>query len=352
MLATQTAPLERRSTRLEEPARRGWLPFTVALLAWAYLVAIIGAWILLRVAADKWLPATLLLFGPRWLLLLPLPMLAFPAFLLTRRSLIPLIVAGVLCAGPVMGLCCSSRAITGGEPKEKAPLLRVITYNAGEGGTQPGAVSRMIDRERPDVFVVDEWPNSGEELLPKLGKNWHVAEHQSTAVFSRYPIRSVQKLGAERLRKHWRAPALRCELETPFAVIYVVGVHLETPREGLEELRWSPLRGSREMDQTTADRRLESELASQMAAEVEGPIVIAGDFNMPVESAIYQQYWSNWENAFSSAGLGYGHTKFTRFFGARIDHVLVNREWDVLAARIGPNLGGDHRPLFVDLQLR
>jgi endonuclease/exonuclease/phosphatase (EEP) superfamily protein YafD len=106
------------------------------------------------------------------------------------------------------------------------------------------------------------------------------------------------------------------------------------------------------MDQTTADRRLESELASQMAAEVEGPIVIAGDFNMPVESAIYQQYWSNWENAFSSAGLGYGHTKFTRFFGARIDHVLVNREWDVLAARIGPNLGGDHRPLFVDLQLR
>lgn len=352
MLATQTAPFERKQRMPEEPVSRGWWPIAAAVLAWGYLVLVIGAWVLLRVAADKWLPATVLLFGPRWLLLLPLLVLVVPAFLLNRRGLIPLTIAGLVVSGPVMGLCTSWRGMAGGEPREKAPLLRVITYNAGEGGTREEAVARLVDREGPDVLVVDEWRDAGTALLPKLGKNWHVAEHISTAVFSRFPIKSVRRLGAEHLRKHWRAPALKCELETPYGIIYVVGVHLETPREGLEALCWSPLRGGAEMDQTTADRRLESELASQMAAEVEGPVVIAGDFNMPVESTIYRQYWQNWQNAFSIAGLGYGQTKFTRFFGVRIDHVLASSEWEVLGARVGANLGGDHRPLLVDLQLR
>ncbi|MBI3861321.1 MAG: endonuclease/exonuclease/phosphatase family protein [Planctomycetia bacterium] len=352
MLVPQTAPDKSRLHRGEERPRSGCLPGAVAVLAWSYLALILVAWALLRFAADRSLPATVLLFGPRWLLLMPLAVLVLPAYFLRRRAFIPLAIAGAVAAVPVMDLCCSAKGLFGGDAREKAPLLRVITYNAGEGGTREDAVARMVERERPDVLVVDEWRDAGNSLLPKLGKRWHVAEHQSTAVFSRFPIKSVKKLGAERLRKHWRAPALRCELETPYGVVHVVGVHLETPREGLEALRWSPLRGGSAMDQTTADRRLESELASQLASEVEGPIVIAGDFNMPVESVIYRQYWSGWQNAFSSAGLGYGQTKFTRFFGARIDHVLAGHEWDVLAARVGGNLGGDHRPLLVDLQLR
>ena len=106
------------------------------------------------------------------------------------------------------------------------------------------------------------------------------------------------------------------------------------------------------MKQMTEDRRSESEMARQLAAESIGPVIVAGDFNMPVDSALYERYWSGLQNAFSIAGLGYGQTKFTRFYGIRIDHVLASREWQILTARVGPNLGGDHRPLVVDLQLK
>lgn len=324
----------------------------MAILAWGYLVLVLATWALLRLAGDRWWPATVLTFGPRWLVLLPFPVLVLPGVLFNRRLLVPVLLAAALGAGPVMGFCVSWISLTGKTPVENSVLLRVITYNAGEGRTDPGVVGRYIKSERPDVLIINEWQSAASELLPELPEGWHVAEHQNAAVFSRYPIKSVDRLGPDRFRKPWRAPALRCELECPAGTIYVMGLHLDTPREGLDAIRKSRWNSGPEMEQILEDRRRESEMASQLAAESIGPVVVAGDFNMPVDSDLYGRYWFRWQNAFSIAGLGYGHTKFTRFFGIRIDHVLASREWQVLAARVGPNLGGDHRPVLVDLQLR
>ncbi len=321
-------------------------------MSWFYLALVLATWGTLWLAGDRWWPATLLTFGPRWLALLPFPFLTLWGLMADRRALLPVLIAFVLAAGPVMGFCVSWNSVAGASPVENAPLLRVVTYNAGEGGNNANVVGTFVNRERPDVLVVDEWPSAASELLHRLPKGWHVAELQSTAVFSRYPIKVVEKLGPDRFRKPWRAPALRCELATPAGPIFVVGLHLDTPREGLEALRGPLAKVGEEMRQTAEDRRSESELASRMAAEVSGPVIVAGDFNMPVDSGLYRQFWSNWQNAFSVAGLGYGQTKFTRCFGIRIDHVLASQEWQVLSARVGPSLGGDHRPLIVDLQLR
>jgi endonuclease/exonuclease/phosphatase (EEP) superfamily protein YafD len=321
-------------------------------VAWVWLALVVVAWGLLRLAGDRWWPATLLTFGPRWVILLPLLILVPSALLFRRRALVPVAMAAILGAGPFMGLCLSWPGLAGAVPQEKVPIVRIVSYNAGEGGTSVDRVCDFISQARPDVIVFAEWKNAREELLPRLGRNWHAAENQTTALFSRFPIRQVEKLGPDRCRKPWRAPALRCELETPFGPIWVVGLHLDTPREGLDAVRKSFWRAGPEMELMAADRRHESELASELAHAAPGPVIIAGDFNMPVDSAIYRQYWSSWQNAFSTAGLGYGQTKFTRAFGARIDHVLANQKWQVLSARVGANMGGDHRPLQVDLQLR
>jgi endonuclease/exonuclease/phosphatase (EEP) superfamily protein YafD len=324
----------------------------LTIAAWGYLVVVLAVWAMLWLAGDRWWPATLLTFGPRWMALLPLPVLALPGLFFDRRLLAPVVLAATLAAGPVMGFCISWTSLAGATPVENAALLRVMTYNAGEGGTDVKLVGDFVERERPDVLIVNEWPAAVTDLRGGLGAGWHSADHQSTAVFSRYPIKSIKKLGPDQFRKPWRAPALRCELATPSGTIYVVGLHLDTPREGLEAIRGSLSRVGAEMEQMTTDRHSESEMASQLAAESSGPAVVAGDFNMPIDSALYQRYWSSWQNAFSIAGLGYGQTKFTRFFGVRIDHVLASRDWQVLAARVGPNLGGDHRPVLVDLQRR
>jgi endonuclease/exonuclease/phosphatase (EEP) superfamily protein YafD len=77
--------------------------------------------------------------------------------------------------------------------------------------------------------------------------------------------------------------------------------------------------------------------------------VIAGDFNMPTDSDIYQLYWSSYTNAFSAAGLGFGYTKFTRWHGIRIDHILAGPGWRCRRSWVGPDVGSDHRPVLAEL---
>ena len=89
--------------------------------------------------------------------------------------------------------------------------------------------------------------------------------------------------------------------------------------------------------------------ASQWVRESPHPVLVAGDFNLPVDSRIYGEAWSGFLNAFSTAGLGVGHSKYTRWIGVRIDHILTSPEWYVEACRVGPAVGSDHLPLLADL---
>jgi hypothetical protein len=66
--------------------------------------------------------------------------------------------------------------------------------------------------------------------------------------------------------------------------------------------------------------------------------LVAGDFNLPIESAIYRQYWGDYTNAFSRSGIGTGRTKSTRLFGVRIDHILVGERAEPIRSWIGPAL--------------
>jgi len=65
---------------------------------------------------------------------------------------------------------------------------------------------------------------------------------------------------------------------------------------------------------------------------------------------IFRHYWAKYSNAFSKVGFGFGYTHYTRWSGGRIDHVLYDFQWKASKAYVGPDLGGDHRPLVVDLE--
>jgi endonuclease/exonuclease/phosphatase (EEP) superfamily protein YafD len=111
-------------------------------------------------------------------------------------------------------------------------------------------------------------------------------------------------------------------------------------------------KGVPELKANIRQREFESSIGRDWTTRATGPLVITGDFNMPIESAIYRRYWSSFTNAFSEAGLGFGDSKETSWHGIRIDHVLLGSDWQCLGAFVGPHLGGDHRPMVADLRLR
>src|SRR5271166_3108675 len=134
-----------------------------------------------------------------------------------------------------------------------------------------------------------------------------------------------------------------CELSTrPFLTLI-------SPSNGLRAIRQHPERIGINLQENINVRRLQSELASRWAEAFPGPKLLAGDFNLPVESAIYRLYWSRYTNAFSISGWGLGHTRFTPWHGVRIDHILVGPGWQVEYKReVGPDVGSDHRPVIAD----
>jgi endonuclease/exonuclease/phosphatase family metal-dependent hydrolase len=192
-----------------------------------------------------------------------------------------------------------------------------------------------------------------EALEERLG--WPVRRMHSLCFSSRYPI-------VEWARRDpgdfWNMCGAAIIAKLVVAVgdreMVIGGVHLETPREALEALpKLSLLSFRTAAIESQASRGLESEVARQWIAppDESRPLIVAGDFNLVRESAIYRAWWGDLTNAFGVAGHGLGWTKEVRLFGTRIDHVLVDEHFRVRAARtLAPN-GSDHRPLVVDLEL-
>ena len=142
---------------------------------------------------------------------------------------------------------------------------------------------------------------------------------------------------------------VRYTLATPGGAIDVTNLHLETPRKGFEGLMSGDVEQLRE---NTTLRNLESSLARRWVDAGRVPAIVAGDFNTPVESRIFQEHWGDLTDAFSHVGVGLGMTKYNGWIRIRIDHVLSNAAWwRTEGAHVWRDVGSDHRALIADLVL-
>lgn len=337
------------SARRALPAAPPVLLRALAWAAWGYaaLVALVCA--VLWTLGDRWWPATVYLFGPRWVVLLPLALLAPAAALLRPRLLAPLLAAAAVMLFPVMGLRAGWRSWAGGEP---APgTLRVVSLNA-EG--EPWAAERLIARVaewRPQAVAVQECSDRVSEALERV-RGWTFRRDGQLCLLSRFPLRSAEVMDRSRFDLVRDAgiggtsAAVRYTLDAPGGPVQLVNLHLETPRKGLEGV----FRGDGDQVESNAiSRGIESRVASRWAAQGQLPLLVAGDFNLPVESRIYRESWGGFGNAFSRAGRGFGFTRYNGWIRVRIDHVLAGPGWRVDRAFVGPDVGSDHRPVVADL---
>lgn len=337
-----------RPSALKRPRGTGLLTTCV----WLYLLGVFGVTLLLLVLSDEWWVATLILFGPRWVWALPLAVLA-PAALIFRRRLLWLLgLAALLLLFPVNGFELPSlRVLTGdGERRD----LRVMTYNVGGGKPDPADVAPLLEKIAPDVALFQECDTLISAAQPSLERQgWHVDTQWGSCIASRYPIRKVDVRDPKDVWEMGGSGVIvRYEIDKPGLPFNVVNVHLETVREGLAEVMHRAWRGAPGLEANIRQRDFESGLGRAWTERATGPLVITGDFNMPLESAIYRRHWSSFTNAFSEAGFGFGVTKATGWHGIRIDHVLLGPGWACLGAWVGPHLGMDHRPMVTEIRFQ
>lgn len=326
---------------------RRWTPWA----CWGWLFGVVGFAVLFWWLADAHWTATLVLYGPRWPLLLPVPVLLVAALVVDRRLLAPILVGVVVVLGPVMGARTGWRALLGapaGTP------LRIVTFNmrGGENPLWQEVVPRLAGLN-PDLILIQEClERIGEPgLLPAA---WSFRRDGNLCLVSRRPVGVVRPIDVIRTQEDGMSGlAVAYPVPLDDGSVLVGNVHLETPRRGIERFRWGGEVTGMSRNILLRDggsSRVSQWLLDQGRAGNGQAAIVAGDFNLPVESRIYRRHWSRCVNAFSRRGRGFGYTRILPKWSARIDHVLVcDPRWKVVAVSLGPDLGSDHLPVIVDL---
>lgn len=220
--------------------------------------------------------------------------------------------------------------------------LTVAVFNARY---DPDAVARFAEwaqAEGVDVMMLAEahgldasdlgslfaaWPHGrlSDAEIGAAGFRWTTR----SAVFSRWPVETREF--ARRATGQFSRPVIQLDVNHPDGTIQVTGLH-----------PFPPLLPGPVVEQAA----MFDAVAEQVPAD--GRFIVLGDLNTTVWSPNYARL----------PGLRAGDPRFASTFpaplstgGITIDHILVGDGLSVVHARVGPDLGSDHRPVIAGLTL-
>jgi endonuclease/exonuclease/phosphatase (EEP) superfamily protein YafD len=290
-----------------------------------------------------------LLFGPRWVLLLPAGVLIL-AVLLLDGHLLPLpILSSLIILFPVMGLQTGLGVET--PPADPARDIRFVTFNARGGESLVTHPMNLIREWDADIVAVQECGRAFGRVLREM-EGWNVDITSSLCLATRFEIVDVVEMEREALEfAGGSGLVVTSLLDSGSGPFFVTNLHLETPRAGFALIRAGRLwEGIPKTKEKSLLRDVELRRARKWVDQYTGAHVVVGDFNTPPESRSYRAWWSDWQNAFSEAGIGLGGTRLNGWIRARIDHILADQSWTIVESRVEQEAGSDHLPVLAVLR--
>jgi len=297
--------------------------------------------------SERWaIVEYLVLFTPRWLIfiiLMPVVLIEFSLIkkykVLLSCTVLYLLIFYINIELPL------KKVFTANEKGD----LRVMTSNLGGIGKQENNYKLLaqIKYSRAEVIAFQE--ATAIDVRKNVPANWNVECMLASCIASIYKITSVDS-NNRRFLGGWGNIGALFKVDVKGESVFVLNVHLETPRKGIENFQLSKLNLD-PLYNNARNRYIEANIVKDWVNK-KSPLIILGDFNMPIESGIYRDFFSDYNNAFNEAGVGVGYTKYTKLIGVRIDHILVDDSFDVINAWVGENVGSDHRAVFADLKFK
>lgn len=221
--------------------------------------------------------------------------------------------------------------------------FKVMSYNIWGWNQEPAAMVRLIEREQPDILLLQEvTPRLARLLNSELADLYpdgqlHLAYEVDIgqAILSRYPLTPVEE-GSYRKGRTQKVLA-----DTPNGDIAVWNTHPIHPLPWRQQYRQI------------------SALVEDIAATTQ-PLIVGGDFNTTDQSETYQLINQYLHNAHWEAGWGFGFSfpstdrplrdKLPLPALVRIDHIFYSDHFFAHKARTLSEAGGsDHFPVAAEL---
>jgi endonuclease/exonuclease/phosphatase (EEP) superfamily protein YafD len=232
-----------------------------------------------------------------------------------------------------------------GSPAEaavEAPSLRVMSFNLLSTNESYSDVIEYIQAVDPDLVLLHEASRPWEVALESASLDYEIVRPRSDdLIFGTLVLvrgESVEAVSFGFSASSPRAVELTYVPEGWPTSVSVLGTHPLAPT-----------------DQERADLRdAQLGFAGQWAATQSGAFMIVGDFNSTPWSWPFRRLMGSAELNNSQTGFGLQpsfSTGSNLLLRVPIDHLVHSDSLEVTDRRLGPNLGSDHFPLLVDLQL-
>ena len=314
--------------------------------------------------ADRFWIGALNLYLPQAMWAIPLIFLTFFIFKADRSWVcLPLLcLAWVL--GPIMGFHWSSLPVR----TASGPVaVRVMTWNVKYGSYGLAPLLEEINRCNPDVVLFQDAVGSLSGPLGVYFSEWQVRSHGQFVIASKYPLSEleVRPLPSTGEGQEY----LRCQLQLGQSVVSLYNVHFRTPRWSLNAFRtarkqpWYLPKAIQLFDHNISTRLTQAILVAADVSREKGPVIIAGDLNSPDASQVCATLReAGLHDAFAQRGRGYGFTyghfllkhrlPWLRVSWMRIDHIMMNADFQAVRSWAGSGQASDHRPVIADLVLQ
>ena len=343
-----------------DSSRRHRVIFVFSVVNLGLVVAFL---ILLFGVSEHFFLGALFCFAPRIFALIPSLILLPLSLVWARNAVILNAVTAILILTVAMEFNIPDRGKEKIEDSGNQQPLRILSCNVQRMEPDFSAVLAEITSIKPDLIVFQEARDKKYKPPPlsEVFPDWHVCVENEYQVASRYPARVVDHLTTSGFN---RVSIVAFEIDHPDGQLVLFNFHPKSVQNGLKHL---DLRTSGSLkaafgkfDLHQSRRQSEHDESRQFVKKNRQgrPIIIAGDFNAPVSSSLFQEFWGEFNNTFTAAGWGYGYTAPCDGPGwmpsglpwIRIDHILVDDEWHVENSNVGKSNGSDHRIVWADLR--
>ena len=284
-------------------------------------------------------PKYILLFSPRWLLLLALMVLFFLWNYLSKaqKYLLPLL---FFISIKYLDLGVH---INHDFQVAQHKTVKIITANIGQGG-QVSKIKLLLKNYQPDILLLQD---ANKRSLKKLAVDYMHSECVGElCIMSKHPFERTNQL-TRAILGGWGNSAVFYKVYLDGSIINIANVHLQSVHSLLVDIAKHNVDYS-EVLQIEDNKRIETGILSSWIKN-EPYSLIAGDFNMPVEENIYQENFSMINNALSDVGVGFNYTIKAYGLSLRIDHILFSNHFGIVDAQVIESLGGDHLPVMATL---
>jgi len=225
------------------------------------------------------------------------------------------------------------------QAQQSSERIKIMHSNVRSSNTNYQQVLDLIAKESPEVVVLQEvnqaWLRSLKPLEDTYPYRHRVKAkyYERLVLYSQIPMETTR----EKSYRNYQVPILIVNLNLNSHPLTIYAAHLTAPS-------------------TPAQARARNHELEMLAKEINStkePVILIGDLNTTPWSPYFSKLIRETGLKDSRNGFGIQASWPTHIlpFLIPLDHCLVHPSIQVRDRRLGPNIGSDHYPLFVELDL-